>query len=673
MSSRNLKRVLQRLSPLQEKSIQDMGFRDFLNGNFDFYYTPSTLGMWVVRNFDPKSCTITMEDGRRIKITRELIHGILGIPMGDIKVESQKEKNLSDTVTAKWRKSVKKIVNKKSNTINISKLEKHLIDLSKCDWEFNLGFLVLFFSIFGLGNKDGTVNERIIPFLPNTEDVSKKDWCSYAQECMVRGCKEYKLGKYFSGPLLLMAIIYVNSTVSETVKVEKTVPAFKAWNSKLLSITEDVDASEDLLDKNEDFKSLYFEEMKDVLRQNLVKCNKLMVDTDYKLKIALSFNPEDKQLKKMIEDRNNVFLDFFKVEDNNEKLDGDKNGNTNEKPLEKGHNEETEGEEIGSEEVEGNKDKCEENEGNEEQRETYGESDEDESQNEPEHNESESIDNIGILSLSAGQNTSVNAPVESIVNATVESTVNVVAGLPQICIQAKGNGTSDVASKKQVEVEKVKVLKEKRTIKPSRNFYDMRIKISEPLSEEENKLVEYIWSDSCPEGDIVFARKGLILECLWFLSLYPEIKVAANIIDAWTDVLNHEEKYRKNLSVATHPPYLVEDKNQVYERRRIFDENVEMILENSKKKNFNHVDLVFFPCIKDSNHHYIICFDMKNAKIDIIDNISNDFEDISERYGAYAVALVEKMVETVVRSMVENGGVLGGEDGGGGGEINGRG
>ncbi|GJS85279.1 putative reverse transcriptase domain-containing protein [Tanacetum coccineum] len=185
------------------------------------------------------------------------------------------------------------------------------------------------------------------------------------------------------------------------------------------------------------------EEMKDILRQNLVKCNKLMVDTDYKLKIALSFNPEDKELKKMIEERNNVFLDFFKVQDNNENLegeeiDGDKNRNRNENRLEKGHNEETEGEEIGSEEVEGNKDKCEENEGNEEQQETYGESNEDESQNEEEHNESERIDNIGNLSLSAGQNTTVNALIESIVNATVESTVNVVAVLPQICVQAKG-------------------------------------------------------------------------------------------------------------------------------------------------------------------------------------------------------------------------------------------
>ncbi|GKE73187.1 hypothetical protein Tco_1535228 [Tanacetum coccineum] len=42
----------------------------------------------------------------------------------------------------------------------------------------------------------------------------------------------------------------------------------------------------------------------------------------------------------------------------------------------------------------------------------------------------QSIENIGNLSLSAGQNITVNAPVESIVNAIVESTVNVVPMLP---------------------------------------------------------------------------------------------------------------------------------------------------------------------------------------------------------------------------------------------------
>ncbi|GJX05102.1 ulp1 protease family, C-terminal catalytic domain-containing protein [Tanacetum coccineum] len=288
----------------------------------------------------------------------------------------------------------------------------------------------------------------------------------------------------------------------------------------------------------------------------------------------------------------------------------------------------------------------------------FEESNEDEIQNEAEHNKSKNIDNIGNLSLSTGQKTTVNAsvesivnaPVESIVNATVESTDNVVAVLPRICVQSKESDTLDVATKKEVEVKKAKVLKEKRTVKLSSNFYDRRINISEPLFEEEKKIVEYIWSNSCPEGDIVFASKGLELECLWFLSLYPEIKVDASVIDVWSDVLNHEENIEGMFSIPTHVTVGQKcNKNKVNERRRIFDDNVAMILENSMKKNFNHVDLVFFPCIKDSNHYYIICFDMKNAEIDIIDNINNDVEDISERYGAYAVALIDSFINYLER------------------------
>ncbi|GJT86102.1 hypothetical protein Tco_1067819 [Tanacetum coccineum] len=339
------------------------------------------------------------------------------------------KKNLADKVTAKWRDIVKNIVHKKNNTINITKLEQHLVDLSKCDMEFNLGFLVLFLSIFGLGNKDGNVNDRIIPFLTNTDDVSQMDWCSYALESMVRGCKEYKQGKYFSGPMLLMVIIYVNSTVSEIVKVEKTVLAFMSWNSNLMLKREQEEIELGGFGRLPIVKGL--QEMKDILRQNLVKCNKLMVDTDSKLKIALSLNPEDKELKKIIEERNNLFLDFYKEEDNNgnvegEEKDGDKNGNTNETECD-----------TDLEEVEGNKDECEEDKGNEEQQETNRKLNEDESQNEAEHNESDNIDNIGNLSLSAGQNTTINTPVESTVNAIVESTDNVVDVLPQICVDAQ--------------------------------------------------------------------------------------------------------------------------------------------------------------------------------------------------------------------------------------------
>ncbi|GKB58830.1 hypothetical protein Tco_0915016 [Tanacetum coccineum] len=191
------------------------------------------LALWVVKNFNPKTCTLVMEDGSMIKITRVLIHDMLGIPMGDIKVKSLKEKNLFDPVTAKWRGMVQEIVSH-DNKINISQLESFLCTLSEADWLFDIGFLSLFFSIFGQGNKDGTINERLIPYLDETDKIHQMDWCSYVLESLVKGCTGFSTSDKFSGPVLLLVLIYVNSTVSKKVKVEKTVPAFKAWSSNLL-------------------------------------------------------------------------------------------------------------------------------------------------------------------------------------------------------------------------------------------------------------------------------------------------------------------------------------------------------------------------------------------------------------------------------------------------------
>ncbi|GKB96295.1 hypothetical protein Tco_0982432 [Tanacetum coccineum] len=124
MSPRNLKRVLDSLTTAQQKRLKQMGFGEF-QGNFDFYYVPGILALWVVKNFNPKICTLIMETGRMIKITRVLIHDMLGIPMGDIKVKSLKENNLFDLVTAKWRGMVQEIVSH-DNKINISQLESFL-------------------------------------------------------------------------------------------------------------------------------------------------------------------------------------------------------------------------------------------------------------------------------------------------------------------------------------------------------------------------------------------------------------------------------------------------------------------------------------------------------------------------------------------------------------------
>ena len=49
-------------------------------------------------------------------------------------------------------------------------------------------------------------------------------------------------------------------------------------------------------------------------------------------------------------------------------------------------------------------------------------------------------------------------------------------------------------------------------------------------------------------SDIVFNGKGLQIEGVFFLSLYPEVEVASTIIDVWSIILNNEEEFRDELS-----------------------------------------------------------------------------------------------------------------------------
>nr|GEV34174.1 ulp1 protease family, C-terminal catalytic domain-containing protein [Tanacetum cinerariifolium] len=219
-----------------------------------------------------------------IKITRELIHDMIGIPMGDIKVKRLKEKNLFDPVTTKWRGMVPEIVSHE-NKINISQLKTFLCTLSEADWFFDIGFLSLFFSIFGQGNKDDTINERLIPYLDETDKIHQMDLCSYVLESLVKECTGVSAFDKFSRPLLLLV------------------------------------------------------EMKEILKDNLLKGIKIMKDIDIKLDIALVVNSNDEELKNIIEKRNEFYVTLYK--DVNKKVKED--DEDKDKDLEKDDYEDTDG------------------------------------------------------------------------------------------------------------------------------------------------------------------------------------------------------------------------------------------------------------------------------------------------------------------------------------------
>ncbi|GKD53010.1 ulp1 protease family, C-terminal catalytic domain-containing protein, partial [Tanacetum coccineum] len=196
---------------------------------------------------------------------------------------------------------------------------------------------------------------------------------------------------------------------------------------------------------------------------------------------------------------------------------------------------------------------------------------------------------------------------------------------------------------------------EKRQGKPSNflvsPFYQRKVILDEAISEEGKRIVEYIWSKNTPKG-----KKGFGIEGVYFLSLYLEIKVASTIIDLWTLVLNNEEQHRDKISgdgnVYCHTVMM-----DLEARRESFDENINIVLKQAKRNNFDDVNLVFFPTIKrskKSNHFYVICFNLKTSEIDIIDNIDNGIDDIKTRYCVFPCALMESFIDYLERKKYQN-------------------
>ncbi|PWA79851.1 hypothetical protein CTI12_AA201070 [Artemisia annua] len=329
MSARNLKKIIERFTNAQMKALDEMGFGNFKT-DFKFNSTPTSLGLWILQNFDVEKCSLTLSNNRKIKVTRELIHDILGIPMGD-----------------------------KKKKIKIGKLENYLSSLSHGDWDFKIGFLVVFFSIFAHGNKDGSVNQRFLPSLENIDEVANFYWCSYCLECMHAELKKFKATSFFSGALLLLVLIYVNSTVSETTIVQRTIPAFKAWSTKLLNKREREESNigfgnlpilEEELDENiipqlytpqlqltnglygtinrdeelQQFKTKSSKEMREYIAQNLAMSKELMLDMNEKMKIALSTYPDVEEINMLVEERNTFYKELYKFSE--EDIQGDENG-----------------------------------------------------------------------------------------------------------------------------------------------------------------------------------------------------------------------------------------------------------------------------------------------------------------------------------------------------------
>ncbi|CAH1448073.1 unnamed protein product [Lactuca virosa] len=160
-----------------------MGFKSLLKLEVD--ELPSSLGLFVVKSFDMDKKVLKVINGE-IKVDRQSVNEMLGIPMGDQKVEDLSFRPAEDECYSKWISQFHKAEN-----IRLNDITNAIISSKEADFNFKLNFIVLF--------------------------------CNTLVESTPTG--------YFYGPLTYLLLLYVDHVQFDEENDLRLHPAIKNWDS----------------------------------------------------------------------------------------------------------------------------------------------------------------------------------------------------------------------------------------------------------------------------------------------------------------------------------------------------------------------------------------------------------------------------------------------------------
>ncbi|KAD3641993.1 hypothetical protein E3N88_31217 [Mikania micrantha] len=233
-SPAQLFRCVKLLRDNQKRGVMEMGFGSLLKFNMDCI--PSKMAHFVVDRLKCKRMEIICRGGC-LKITPQLIHKLLGLPIGGVKIQSIVPMEVLDESVGLWRRGYE---GRLLATRQI--VEKIESSEDENTFEFKMDFLVLFMTVLVECHKNGRVKEGILRYITSQTDFSKIDWCDYIFECL-RSCKigwaRDDNSSPFNGPLTILTLIYVEGFECKGISVDKRIHPIEFWNKNRLKIRED--------------------------------------------------------------------------------------------------------------------------------------------------------------------------------------------------------------------------------------------------------------------------------------------------------------------------------------------------------------------------------------------------------------------------------------------------
>ncbi|KAK1396792.1 hypothetical protein POM88_006655 [Heracleum sosnowskyi] len=163
------------------------------------------------------------------------------------------------------------------------------------------------------------------------------------------------------------------------------------------------------------------------------------------------------------------------------------------------------------------------------------------------------------------------------------------------------------------------------------------------LTKTEEEVWNWINGDTANPMQQIFYWEDITCMKHQVQTLKMNERISTGVIDAYASILNEDEKYR-----SVDSPIVFSAAPSSRFRARLDS----MLLKHGVK--ITKIDLIFFT-IHDKSHYYVVCFNLKNPSIEILDNIKHG-EDSTLAYDEYPESLKELFVKYMgifspVRSM----------------------
>ncbi|GKC68898.1 hypothetical protein Tco_1114781, partial [Tanacetum coccineum] len=252
-------------------TLKDMGFGSFIG--YKINRVPTALARWLLLNYDPRTSVLEAGDVK-IKITSQTVHDIFGLPMGGKEIVELNQAKKTDEVIEEWRVHFKGLA-----TIKPSDVAKRILEREDDAGRiFKLNFLVLFVTQMMNSTKCGTVNQTFLTCLKKGMDIKKLDWCGYLLKCLKRTKMLWK-GGHFNGPSTFLTVLYAQKCMPIVLKRSSTSVITKWTTRKLIMLqktdieTHEIKAAETTPEKERMTKSKIIAAKNVVTASGL--CNKL--------------------------------------------------------------------------------------------------------------------------------------------------------------------------------------------------------------------------------------------------------------------------------------------------------------------------------------------------------------------------------------------------------------